>query len=399
MTGFLHFSCLRYSILCVLIFSIILFHKINTFQSHHSKSINASKVLIYHIIDNELWGEVDGSYLQGIFSCPSTNIKHCQIYSSDSKSDFLETVAKKYMNHQLHGFSSSNVNALPLTVSMYNIHTWKALQHSTWPTPPDICSLPTHFTIAESEESFGRFGHIFRDSFKFFDGNSTTSPYSSVQRTYIGKFNESQFLPHIEHNKLIRGVAYVASTCHRPTKTMNREGFVKSLRQFIRLDGLGKCSHTRTIPEGVKLFKGSNALETLQLKQQTISKYMFYLAIENTIEPGYVTEKVADALIAGTVPIYVGSSEDCKKLLPIIPNAIIYYSDFHYNMTRLAAYLHHLTINSTAYELHRSWRRSFDGMKLSHLLHTSWPCRLCEWASHKAQTQGIPLRLKNCTSA
>ena len=34
-------------------------------------------------------------------------------------------------------------------------------------------------------------------------------------------------------------------------------------------------------------------------KRKVISKYLFYLAFENTIEPGYVTEKVFDAVFAG----------------------------------------------------------------------------------------------------
>ncbi len=35
------------------------------------------------------------------------------------------------------------------------------------------------------------------------------------------------------------------------------------------------------------------------------NRYLFYFAFENTIEPGYVTEKVFDALNAGVVPVYV----------------------------------------------------------------------------------------------
>jgi len=41
-------------------------------------------------------------------------------------------------------------------------------------------------------------------------------------------------------------------------------------------------------------------------KLSTLSKYKFTLCFENAIFPGYVTEKIFDALLAGSVPIYLG---------------------------------------------------------------------------------------------
>ena len=40
----------------------------------------------------------------------------------------------------------------------------------------------------------------------------------------------------------------------------------------------------------------------LILKREAISKFMFNMAFENSIEEGYVTEKPFDALMAGTFP-------------------------------------------------------------------------------------------------
>jgi hypothetical protein len=54
----------------------------------------------------------------------------------------------------------------------------------------------------------------------------------------------------------------------------------------------------------VTLQRGSTPAETLRLKQRGISRYLFHLAFENTVEPGYVTEKVFDALKAGTCVCY-----------------------------------------------------------------------------------------------
>jgi hypothetical protein len=40
-------------------------------------------VYIFHLIDNLLWGEIDGSGLEGVFPCKSSHIiNHCEIFSS-----------------------------------------------------------------------------------------------------------------------------------------------------------------------------------------------------------------------------------------------------------------------------------------------------------------------------
>lgn len=170
------------------------------------------------------------------------------------------------------------------------------------------------------------------------------------------------------------------------------------------------------------------------MKRQAISNYLFYLAFENTLEPGYVTEKVYDALIAGmmtiycvsttfsislplslyplsllsifsgVVPIYLGDSTFCRILIPI-PHAVIYVDDFGNDLDKLVIYLKHLSENEAAYELHRSsWRQHISGPRkglyFTHLSHAldassnvselvlkSWPCRICEWAINQKAKQ------------
>jgi Glycosyltransferase family 10 (fucosyltransferase) C-term len=65
------------------------------------------------------------------------------------------------------------------------------------------------------------------------------------------------------------------------------------------VDGLGRCLHTAHIPENVSLGNSHNSELNLILKREAISNYQFYLAFENSIETGYVTEKVFDGLVAG----------------------------------------------------------------------------------------------------
>ena len=53
-------------------------------------------------------------------------------------------------------------------------------------------------------------------------------------------------------------------------------------------------------PEGVSLPKTRDTRYNLFLKRKTIGHFMFNMAFENSLEPGYVTEKPFDAMIAGT---------------------------------------------------------------------------------------------------
>ncbi len=41
-------------------------------------------------------------------------------------------------------------------------------------------------------------------------------------------------------------------------------------------------------------------------KKQTMSNYKFSICFENTIYPGYLTEKIIDCFVAGVIPIYLG---------------------------------------------------------------------------------------------
>lgn len=321
----------------------------------HSSEDHKS-VTIFHVIDNSLWGEIDGSGLQGEFPCD--NIK-CHLETSEQRAgtSLFDGVVKK--------FKSNSRNEVSTTVGLYNIHTWNMI--SKWPHQPATCALATDLSMAESEESQGRFQRLFEGSFPFFDGNSTTSPSSSVPRVYYhGRFKDSSYLfltKPFDH--LIKAAVFVASTCHKGPRTTNREHLVSLVEAQFRVDSLGKCHPTAKGPEGITLSSSTDVMENLILKRNAISNYLFYLAFENTIEPGYVTEKVYDALIAGVVPIYLGDSVFCKQLIPFA-RAVIYLQDFGNDVEKLVIYMKYLSLNETAYEVMATydvhivyWKKSF----------------------------------------
>lgn len=256
-------------------------------------------VRIYHLIDNANWGETDGSALQGRFQClqRSSPRGSCSLHSSDSKSDWLSTLQSKYTQTE-RSASQAPSSCCPITVSMYHIHTWGGM--SKWPHGPNKTALPSDLTLVESEESHARFGRLFHAAFPLYDGNSTTHPRSTIQRSYFRGWNSTTLLPLRPFNELIKAGVFIASTCHRGSET-KRLQLVRQLQSYIRIDSLGKCMTTRSNPDDIVLKKGATEQETLRYKQESISKYMFYLAFENSFEPGYVTEKVFDALIAGKI--------------------------------------------------------------------------------------------------
>ena len=44
-------------------------------------------------------------------------------------------------------------------------------------------------------------------------------------------------------------------------------------------------------------------------KAETLQRFRFALCIENTVFPGYISEKIFDALLAGAIPIYLGAPD------------------------------------------------------------------------------------------
>jgi len=295
-------------------------------------------------------------------------------------SDQIDTLRGRLLETPLTAFG-----LLTSTISVYNVHS---LWESTKGCQP-ICRLNTNLTLVESMESQSRYGDLFDCAFKNFDGWSTTNPASSVPRVYDElNISKNDLREQLKFNSLIKGASYVASDCHkRDGANSNRDGIVQQLRDAgFRVDGLSKCMHS-VVPEGIILSRARDQ-GSKQVKIDAISRYMFNMAFENSIEPGYVSEKPFDAMMAGTVPVYLGDVEHLKSLLPH-PKAAIFISDYP-NIRSLVAYLAYLTTNQTAYEEHRNWRYNFTvekNLENKPLLQTSPYCRICQWAVKQKQTK------------
>jgi hypothetical protein len=327
-------------------------------------------VYVYHFMVNH-WGTSH----EGIYHCDklSKNL-HCEW----THADHIATLRDRYYGKNIQYHDNHTVS-----LALYNIHSW--WEKMRWVHPAN-CELPTNLTMAESEESRVRYNSLFEPSFRNFDGISTTSPTSAVQRVYHEAFLYELNLtkPFYNFTSLVKGGSYVASDCHRrDAANSNRDGVVYQLRMAgVRVDGLGRCMRSYNA-EGISLPHTPDARYNLDMKRNAIGRYLFHMAFENSLEAGYITEKPFDALIAGTVPVYLGDHETLRALLPD-PKAAIFVADFQGNMSALAEYLNYLTINETAYEEHRAWRNTFhidDYHNSKDLLRYDWECRICHWAA------------------
>ncbi|UDL92566.1 glycosyltransferase family 10 fucosyltransferase [Mesorhizobium sp. PAMC28654] len=133
---------------------------------------------------------------------------------------------------------------------------------------------------------------------------------------------------------------------HFQSAAIDRSGriaFAAELARHIGIDSYGRHNPTRTI-KGPDLGR--------QTKVETIARYRFCLALENSISPDYVTEKIYDPLIAGTVPVYLGAP-NVDEFVPA--NSYINASAFS-SPADLASYLHHLIETPQAYEAYFAWR-------------------------------------------
>lgn len=330
-------------------------------------TIKPKNVKVFHFL-NVYWGDL----YSGDQNCVNLN---CEFFNDQ---DLVNLSAAFYSQQQK---SSTNV----ISVSLYSIHH---LIYQTAKKIPNRCLLNTTYSIAESLESHQRFSNLFKTSFHNFDGFSTVSPKATIPRVYNDAFlNSTTFLPLIPYESLIKGASYVVSHCRAPS---GRDKLVQKLRTagLFRVDGLGTCLRTNNYQIRELAIGRLNVSDkaNYQRKLTAISRYMFHIASENTIEPGYVTEKIFHALIAGTVPVYLGAARDCKELLPH-PKAAVFVDDFDNNATELGMYLNFLISNKTAYEEHRVWRYGFSEerhISRTPMLSSSWPCRVCQWAANES---------------
>lgn len=230
--------------------------------------------------------------------------------------------------------------------------------------------LPHHKWVAFSMESEQYYPALQDEKFMSkFDWKMTYRLDSDFVAGYWSSNETLYLLP--PHNKTSSvPVVYVASNC-RPLN--RRDDYVEELMKHIAVDSYGRCLHN----------KDMNGTGT-RGKLDTIGRYKFYLAFENNNAMDYVTEKFFQALIVGTVPVYMGAP-NIEDFSPS-SHSVIRVNDFK-SPADLATYLKFLDEHPPLYNEYLAWKK--DGLsekfkKLLKLNAIDARCRLCMKLSQRS---------------
>jgi len=170
-------------------------------------------------------------------------------------------------------------------------------------------------------------------------------------------------------------VAMFVSNCEQAL----RRTYLEEFSRHLPVDSFGKCLRTATIPAEMFTKHGGKPDgnhfqgDYRAMKHELMSAYPFVLAFENRNCYDYVTEKVYDALLAGAVPIYMGSPNIADYVPPGSYIDVAWFSD----PKELVAYIKHLLANPSEYDAYHRWRQD-DPSKWTHLNNTLSGMTWCE---------------------
>ena len=129
-----------------------------------------------------------------------------------------------------------------------------------------------------------------------------------------------------------------------PINRSGRNEYATELMTKIQVDSYGRFLNNKALP---------GADKGRATKLATIARYKFCLSLENALEADYVTEKLFDPLLVGTVPVYRGAP-NVDRFAPG-EHAFINANDFS-GPSELAGYLKELAGDDEAYRKFFQWR-------------------------------------------
>lgn len=144
-------------------------------------------------------------------------------------------------------------------------------------------------------------------------------------------------------------ILWMNSNCNTPS---NRTEYMLELMRYIRVDVRGKCGNSTWNQSSVTVDPKLFAAE----KTNVASEYLFTVAIENSLEYDYVTEKLWQPLAAGSVPLYLGAPNIDDWLPCYDYSCIIDLRNFS-SIQEVANFIHTVAENKTRYIEYHRWRR------------------------------------------
>ncbi|GMJ09780.1 fucosyltransferase 12 [Hibiscus trionum] len=187
----------------------------------------------------------------------------------------------------------------------------------------------------------------------------TTSLSSDVPVGYFSWAEYDIMAPVIPKTEKALAAAFISNCAARNFRIRTLVGLEK---ENIKIDSYGKChgNHDGKV----------NKVETLK-------RYKFSLAFENTNEEDYVTEKFFQSLVAGSVPVVVGAP-NIEDFAPS-PGSYLHIKELE-DIHSVAERMKYLVKNPDAYNQSLRWKYegpsdSFKALLDMAAVHSS--CRLC----------------------
>ncbi|KAL6473349.1 hypothetical protein MHYP_G00169100 [Metynnis hypsauchen] len=107
---------------------------------------------------------------------------------------------------------------------------------------------------------------------------------------------------------------------------------------------------------------------------KTMSSCKFYLSFENSVHKDYITEKLFNPMISGSVPVVLGPPRaNYEEFIP--GDSFIHVNDFK-TPQELAEHLKYLDQNEEMYEQYFTWRKHFVAKRSNFGLEHA--CRICD---------------------
>ena len=160
-------------------------------------------------------------------------------------------------------------------------------------------------------------------------------------------------------------VVWMSSHCDTQS---NRDNFAHELSKHIKVDIYGNC--------------GDLKCPKSKLCSEIMSQYKFYVAYENSMCNGYITEKPWKGLCFNTIPLVAGGgSHAYRSVLP--PNSYIDLEKFKSAET-VADYLKLLDSNDTLYQEYFAWRPHY---KFGRYSKSDLSGRTCQYL-HQTKSSG-----------
>ena len=166
-------------------------------------------------------------------------------------------------------------------------------------------------------------------------------------------------------------IAWMASNCKEVFWPRNE--FITELQQHMKVDTYGRCGNLTCLP---RLSEECTKM---------LTKYKFYLSIENSECDDYLTEKLwSSALENNVIPVVYGPRRaDYEKYAP--PNSFIHVSDFA-TIEELARYIKRVATDVKLYNSFFKWRELGEVHQMYPNLQVSYFCSLLPYTDSVPET-------------